>query len=145
MRHGDANITRPDRDRALSTSGAIQVRLSAASLLKTGKPISQLIASPLRRAQETASLMANLTGYNDELMTWDELARNGDLDLVIIGLLRSGYSNPLLVTHQPFVSRFIQRLTGELVMMDTASIVSITLDPHRPESSKLEWLIQARR
>ncbi|MDA9063850.1 phosphohistidine phosphatase SixA [Pseudomonadales bacterium] len=141
MRHGDAVMSYPDADRPLSLLGATEVMANGASLLEANVKVSHIIASPLSRAQETAGLMATRLGYHDAILSWDSLSPAGDIGQVLALLATSDFENPLLVTHQPFVSEFIDYLTSEVVMMGTASIVAITLDVFLPQASELKWSI----
>jgi phosphohistidine phosphatase len=140
-RHGDAVMSYPDAARPLSLLGATEVMANGASLLETNVQVSHIIASPLSRAQETAGLMAARLDFRDAILCWDSLAPNGDLNRVLALLATSSFPAPLLVTHQPFVSELIDYLTGEVVMMGTASIVAITLDVFSPRASELRWTI----
>ncbi len=141
MRHGDAVMSYPDADRPLSLLGVEEVMAKGASLLDANVQVSHIIASPLSRAQETAGLMATRLGYQPAILCWDSLSPAGDMGQVLALLATSNFATPLLVTHQPFVSEFIDYLTGEAVMMDTASIVAITLDVFSPQASELRWSI----
>jgi len=141
MRHGDAVMSYPDADRPLSLLGVEEVMAKGASLLDANVQVSHIIASPLSRAQETAGLMATRLGYQPAILCWDSLSPAGDMGQVLALLATSNFATPLLVTHQPFVSEFIDYLTGEAVMMGTASIVAITLDVFSPQASELRWSI----
>ncbi len=141
MRHGDAVMSYPDADRPLSLLGVEEVMAKGASLLDANVQVSHIIASPLSRAQETAGLMATRLGYQAAILCWDSLSPAGDMGQVLALLATSNFATPLLVTHQPFVSEFIDYLTGEAVMMGTASIVAITLDVFSPQTSELRWSI----
>ena len=141
MRHGDAVMSYPDADRPLSLLGVEEVMAKGASLLDANVQVSHIIASPLSRAQETAGLMATRLGYQPAILCWDSLSPAGDMGQVLALLATSNFATPLLVTHQPFVSEFIDYLTGEAVMMGTASIVAITLDVFLPQASELKWSI----
>ncbi len=141
MRHGDAVMSYPDADRPLSLLGVEEVMAKGASLLDANVQVSHIIASPLSRAQETAGLMATRLGYQAAILCWDSLSPAGDMGQVLALLATSDFATPLLVTHQPFVSEFIDYLTGEAVMMGTASIVAITLDVFSPQASELRWSI----
>ena len=127
MRHGDAVMSYPDADRPLSLLGATEVMANGASLLKANVKVSHIMATRL--------------GYHDAILSWDSLSPAGDIGQVLALLATSDFENPLLVTHQPFVSEFIDYLTGEVVMMGTASIVAITLDVFLPQASELKWSI----
>ncbi|XOV90822.1 MAG: hypothetical protein ACFHX7_00445 [Pseudomonadota bacterium] len=46
----------------------------------------------------------------------------------------------LLVTHQPFISRLLEFLTGQQVGLDTANMVAVTLDVLGQETGEIAWI-----
>jgi len=141
MRHGDALDTRPDAHRALSPVGKSKVRANAMRLLEAPWRPSVIIHSPLRRAVETAELVANCLDHGSLLTTWDELVPNGDCRYLLRKLAESGEQSPLLVTHQPLISTFIEYLTSESVRVGTAYIAGIQLDEFLPSTGQLPWFL----
>ncbi|MFT6516883.1 MAG: phosphohistidine phosphatase [Candidatus Azotimanducaceae bacterium] len=141
MRHGDALNTRPDAIRALSPVGMNEVRANAMRLLEVPWRPSVIIHSPLRRAAETAKLVANCLDHGSPLTTWDELAPNGDCRYLLRKLAESGGESLLLVTHQPLIGTFIEYLTSESVRVGTAYIAGIQLDEFLPSTGQLSWFL----
>jgi phosphohistidine phosphatase len=141
MRHGDALDTRPDARRALSPVGMSEVRANAMRLLEARWRPSVIIHSPLRRAVETAELVAKCLDHGSPLTTWDELVPNGDCRYLLRKLAESGEESPLLVTHQPLISTFIEYLTSESVRVGTAYIAGIQLDEFLPSTGQLPWFL----
>lgn len=141
MRHGDALNTRPDARRALSQVGMSEVRANAMRLLEAPWRPSVIIHSPLRRAVETAELVAKCLDFGSPLTTWDELVPNGDCRHLLRKLAESAEESPLLVTHQPLISTFIEYLTGESVRVGTGYIAGIQLDEFLPLTGQLPWFL----
>jgi len=141
MRHGDALDTRPDAGRRLSPTGMAEVRSNAMRLLEGAWRPSEIIASPLVRAAETAGIVSQCLDYSEMLHTWDELVPNGDCRRLLQKLAASGLESPLLVTHQPLISTFIEYLTGEHAHVSTAYIAGIQLDEFLPSTGKLQWFL----
>ncbi|MFT7133212.1 MAG: phosphohistidine phosphatase [Cyclobacteriaceae bacterium] len=141
MRHGDALNTRPDARRELSAVGMSEVRANAMRLLEAPWRPSVIIHSPLRRAVETAELVAKCLDHCSPLTTWDELVPNGGCRYLLRKLAESGDESPLLVTHQPLISTFIEYLTSESVRVGTAYIAGIQLDEFLPSTGQLPWFL----
>jgi phosphohistidine phosphatase SixA len=144
MRHGDALNTRPDANRGLSPVGMSEVRANAMRLLETPWRPSVIIHRPLRRAVATAELVAKCLDHRSALTTWDELVPNGDCRYLLRKLAESDDESPLLVTHQPLISTFIEYLTSASVRVDTAYIAGIQLDKFLPSTGQLSWFLDAQ-
>src|SRR5689334_19742712 len=75
LRHGEAGtrMTDPskDSDRALTSNGRTEMRRICKSLKESGLKAKQIVTSPLRRAQETAEIVAQ-TLKIPLLEEWDE-------------------------------------------------------------------------
>jgi phosphohistidine phosphatase SixA len=59
-------------------------------------------------------------------------------------LAESDDESPLLVTHQPLISTFIEYLTSASVRVDTAYIAGIQLDKFLPSTGQLSWFLDAQ-
>ncbi|MCB1647373.1 MAG: phosphohistidine phosphatase SixA [Pseudomonadales bacterium] len=147
MRHGDAMMTRPDHQRRLSEQGRREVQHNAGLLLErlqvegAGLP-GKLISSPLVRAQETAALVASVIGFSEAFVTWPSVVPEADCLQVAEALGNEGCDHIMLVTHQPFVSMFIQFLTDKVVFADTATIACLSMEVCGQGCGVLEWVIQ---
>lgn len=153
MRHGDAVMLRPDAGRPLSATGRAEVQANAKGLVAQGWRPSQMFASPLQRAAETANLMAASLAYTGPVTTWEALSPHSTSAAVLALLVeykqaepeqvQAGVACPLLVTHQPLVGDFVKYLTGKDCMLHTASIAAIEFDFSSPQESELIWLLDA--
>lgn len=114
LRHGEAERhTANDPDRELTERGASDARAAGDWLVRVTSPGLCVIASPYRRAQQTASAalkaMPRLT-----MATADWLTPDVDPQEVLRQLASWRVAQVLLVSHQPLVSA----LTGLLVSGD---------------------------
>jgi phosphohistidine phosphatase len=138
-----------DADRRLTKRGREEIA-AAGRWIKVHEIRFDLIAaSPLVRAQETATIIAESIGETDLLVTWKALEPGGSPDIICRLLGRhTGMRAILLVGHEPLLSALISRIvTGEengAVAMSKGTLAKIrefshTLSP----SGELHWLIPA--
>ncbi|MDE1461160.1 phosphohistidine phosphatase SixA [Spartinivicinus poritis] len=112
MRHGDAVMTLPDDERALTPQGVQQVQQQASQLLQTQFIPDQIIASPLQRAQQTAELVAQAIAPEVRVNTLDSLTPNDSPQVVLQTLDAKAKSGELMldtgcllvVSHLPLVA-----------------------------------------
>lgn len=131
LRHGQAEAHAPaDSLRQLTAAGEQEVLTAMAGL--AGEPFEAVLASPFVRAQQTAKLACQATGFSGGLTTVDWLIPESDPRSVIDCLEKRSEQNLLLVSHQPLVSQLISLLVeghrrGHYPM-PTAGLVCLELD-----------------
>ncbi|QJD58068.1 phosphohistidine phosphatase SixA [Pseudomonas sp. gcc21] len=131
LRHGQAEAQAPtDALRELTEAGRQEVRAVMSRL--AGEPLEAVLASPLVRAQQTAELACQITGYSGKISTVDWLVPETDPRIVIRQLEQQTEQNLLLVSHQPLVSQLISLLVeghrrGHYPM-PTAGLVCLDLE-----------------
>ena len=140
MRHGHAeDAPGIDFDRELTAAGREAVGRTCAWLSKCDVHPTHIIASPLVRATQTAVLVKDHLALKSTIVTWDEIGPGGQCSHVAAKLEHED-GMALLVTHQPFVGRFIEYLTGKLIAMDTAKIASIRTVSFEQSCGDVEWV-----
>jgi phosphohistidine phosphatase len=104
VRHGvaeDISATGADFDRALTASGVRKMEAAAAGLETIGVQPGILVASPYRRAQETAGVLAEVLAPAQR-ETWDELGCGVDTHAVLEKIAALDPREDLmLVGHEP--------------------------------------------
>ena len=119
IRHADAaplgeKGTTDDAERPLTPEGVQQAKVVAAGLQARGVRLTQLISSPLLRAQQTAEYIQNSwEGPAPELRLCDDLAPGGKLKRLGRLLRKSGAEAVGLVGHQPDIGRIAGWLIGD--------------------------------
>jgi phosphohistidine phosphatase len=118
MRHGPAEDRAPsgrDFDRALTPAGREVVTHSALALHEGRRPLGprplRVIGSPLRRARQTAEIVASFALGPPEVELHDDLAADAGVPHALVADLAAAGTDALLVGHQPIV----QQLVGELL------------------------------
>lgn len=152
LRHGkaeDAGSGMGDADRRLTKKGRDEIAAAGRWLAAQELRFDLIAASPLARAQETATIIAKSLGETDRLVTWKVLAPGGNPDTVchLIGKHPDVHAI-LLVGHEPLLSALISRIiTGDenaAIAMSKGALAKIrdfshTLSP----SGELHWLLTA--
>jgi phosphohistidine phosphatase len=152
LRHGKAEDAGPgmgDADRRLTKKGREDIAAAGRWMASQGLRFDLIAASPLVRAQETATIIAGCMGEKDILVTWKVLAPGGNPDTVCRLLGRHMDMHAiLLVGHEPLLSAFISRIIigdeNAAIAMSKGTLAKIrefshTLSP----SGELHWLVTA--
>ena len=131
MRHGDAEPSAVnDEARRLSARGRSEVQRIGRALV-THLLIDKIVASPLVRAQETASLVAACYGHEIQRDTCVSLSPNGISDQVIAEF-DEGVGSVLLVTHMPLIADLVSALSGKRQAVQTAELFCFDMQMKAP-------------
>lgn len=121
VRHGEALPGPSDAERALSEQGKRQVERLASHLSGRLDPIGEIRHSGLRRARETAEILAATIPPHRGLRSDESLRPNGDPD-VILAQLEDGGPSLMLVSHMPLVETLVSALLrGRTIPFRTAT------------------------
>lgn len=152
LRHGKADDAGPgmgDADRRLSKKGREEIFAAGHWMAAQELRFDLIAASPLVRAQETATIIAECLGEKDCLVTWKVLApgRNTDTVCRLIGKHPDVHAI-LLVGHEPLLSALISRIiTGNenaAIAMPKGALAKIRdFSPTLSPSGELHWLVTA--
>jgi phosphohistidine phosphatase len=141
MRHGEAEDNRDDDfNRSLTANGRAQVTHVGRALVSRGEKPSLIVASPLTRAQQSAAIVRDVLELDIPIETWDEVRPSADPQAAS-RRLATATSTVLVVSHQPFVGRLAQLMTGKRIAMEPATMLSIHYDSSLAGNSELEWMI----
>jgi phosphohistidine phosphatase len=156
MRHADAGVPREnpllDAKRALVKEGKQQCMLMAGILAGLKVQVDVIIASPLKRARQTAQFVATEMGFDQPILSSPVLAPDGDY--AAFQQLIAQHSNRegvLVVGHNPNLHQFIARLVsgngnghangGGSIRLRKGGIARIDMAKH---PAQLQWLIDPR-
>lgn len=141
MRHGDAaKRAATDAERPLTDKGKEEV---AANAVHLPTDVDLFLASPYVRAQQTASIVADIAKIETPLETLELITPSGIPRHVDDWLQSREWQKVLLVSHQPFVGQFVEYLTeGSCYNFATAGIVRVTLEMIGRGMGRFEWLTQ---
>lgn len=157
MRHGEAAPSAAggsDGSRPLTTRGRRQVADAAAGLRALGVAFDRVLASPLRRAQQTAEIVAReLAADAPVLETVAELDGSAPADAVLAALGRLAVAPEeamAVVGHMPGLGELVTLATAGVgasgVPLGTASVARIDFEGRpRPGAGRLRWLMSAEQ
>ena len=143
LRHGNAEDARPgigDAERALTEEGWERLQRAAPAWRTLVETPDAVWASPLRRAQETATVLLDAVKYRGEIRTERSLLPAAPSSLALSQLeseALSGTESVVLVGHEPHLGYLLATLLtghprqsiplkkGMLVAIETESSVSL--------------------
>jgi phosphohistidine phosphatase len=151
LRHGEAEPRAADIDefdRALTSKGREDVRKVAAWIKSADLSFDLIATSPLKRARETAEIVAKSLGKKSEI--WPSLAPEGGRKALVLEISQlEGTGSLLIVGHEPLLSTFIRQvIAGDdrasilLAKGGMARIKNVTIAD--PIAGDLHWLITPR-
>lgn len=152
LRHAIAEEAKPglrDADRALTAAGKRKLAIVLKRARAAGVAPATILSSPLRRAVETAAIVVDALGVDDEVKLSDALlpaAPPADTWKELKALAER--SEVIVIGHEPHLSRLTAFLLGsERLRLDfkKAGIVRIRMESTsaRPHGI-LEWILTPR-
>jgi phosphohistidine phosphatase len=146
LRHGIAENSTPDSERALTSEGRDKLRRVLARARGADVAPSLILSSPLRRALETAEIAAEVLGYHGKVVkiralvpdaspyeTWEEISQ------------RSGESGILLASHEPLMSSlaaFLLASPALVVDFKKAGLMRVDCERIGPQpKGVLKWML----
>jgi phosphohistidine phosphatase len=147
LRHAAAgnNFPNPSKDerRSLDEEGTLQARYVGRLLANLDVQVDQIVSSPLKRALQTATLVANELAYEAALQTHDALRPEGEWDqFQQLAQQYRKHDSVLLVGHNPsmaeFLSKIISASGAARVELKKASIAKVEMSGRL---GTLQWLV----
>lgn len=152
LRHGEAgqrvSAGRGDFQRPLTAAGQKEVSDIATSLKDLGIKLDIVISSPLKRAHQTASIVAKTFKIEKKMQDWAELSPEGNrLDLYNKLLQLKQQSSVLVVGHEPYLSEMISEMifegnNGGRIDLKKTGLARIRIVSSTPKfQGELRWLL----
>lgn len=151
LRHAiaeDQKADQRDEDRRLTGEGKRKLRGVVAGMRAMDLPVDTILTSPLRRARETAEIVAAGYGLDETVEVLPALAPAGGAEALFDALGRYGASNGIvLVGHQPDLGELASTLltgTSTLVPLPfrKAGLAGITVSGLPPRhAGSLEFFL----
>lgn len=148
-RHGIAEDSAPGGDaaRPLTADGYKRMEEIAAGLNELGLQADRVVSSPLRRAVQTAEILARGLNTGLRVEPLNCLAPGGSLPEFLQWLEDEGVENVIAVGHMPDVAEWAarcltgQRTIGMLFKKGAVCALSFEGEP-AAGAAQLEWLMQ---
>lgn len=155
LRHGEAgqrgSAGRGDFQRPLTTAGQKEISDIATSLKDLGIKLDVVITSPLKRAHQTASIVAKIFKIEKKMQDWAELSPEGKrLDLYKKLLQLKQQSSVLVVGHEPYLSGMISEMifdgnNGGRITLKKSGLARIRVISSTSKfQGELRWLLTAK-
>jgi phosphohistidine phosphatase len=148
VRHGQANWPSwggTDAERPLNAEGIRLLQSQGARLAGLGLKPDLILHSPLRRAQQTAEILAEALAVADRVQAWEGL-RPGFRFKDLKKLLRevADREEVMVVGHAPDVAAVVKELTGGTVKFKEGTLALVQIDEadKAPEGTLL-WFVPA--
>lgn len=145
VRHGEAeHQAATDAERALTERGASEVRALWTRLYASQPQPPRVVTSPLRRAWQTASMVAGIWQDRPPVDVQDLLVPETPVEQTLDWLMRE--SDPdgwVLVSHMPLVALLTGRLidgAGPSYPFGLGSVACLELEVVAPAGARLLWL-----
>ncbi len=155
LRHGEAGTRTAnpveDNGRALTDKGKKEMRQVAKALGTMKLDIELIVTSPLKRARETAEIVASEFELEEKLELWDELKPEADSQILMDRLRKlKEDSNVLIVGHEPALSTLISLLVSgrktSSISLKKAGVAKVSIDYFTPKfSGELKWLMTPKQ
>jgi phosphohistidine phosphatase len=115
LRHASAGkaltSAKKDEQRPLDDEGILQARYIGRMLASLDVPVEQIVSSPLKRALQTASLVANELAFESAVQIDDALRPEAELALFQAMLSRfRKYESVMVVGHNPSLTEFLSKI-----------------------------------
>ena len=145
IRHGLANWPSwggPDDERPLTPEGARLIQAEGAALARLGLQPDLILHSPLRRARQTAELVAEALGLADRVREHGLLRPSFDYNALKKLLREYAQAESLvLVGHAPDMGEVTRQLTGGKVKFKEGSVACVKIEkPEEEPEGVLLWL-----
>jgi phosphohistidine phosphatase len=149
VRHASAGKSKPnatqDARRPLDKDGIQQSTLMGRVLANMGVQVDAIVSSPLKRATQTASLIANEIGHDSKIVFSPVLAKGTQFDeFRQLVNAHHGAEAIMLVGHNPNLSRFLSLMltageTDKVVNLKKGAVARIDVDSRNRAS--LRWCL----
>jgi phosphohistidine phosphatase len=148
LRHASAGKaeSNPSKDerRPLDEEGTLQARYIGRLLASLDIQVEQIVSSPLKRALQTASLVANELAVETAVQTDEALRPEAELEQfhAFLGKVRK-YASVMIVGHNPSLTEFLSKTvaTGSgpaLVELKKGAVAKVEMTGRR---GTLDWLV----
>ncbi len=156
LRHGEAgkrlSSATGDKSRPLTSTGKTEVLEEARALKRIGIKFNVIVTSPLKRAYETANIVANVYKKKNILKIWNELAPEGSVTDVYQKISQFGpETSILMVGHEPQLTEITKGIINKdktascNIVLKKAGLVRINISKSNPSpKGELRWLLTPR-
>ena len=153
LRHGKAEAFPAsglsDADRPLTRQGRDEMQRIASWMVRNRCRFDLIATSPLKRSEETAEIVADVTNLSGSLVTWEELSPGLDFSCLMERIAScNDISSLLIIGHEPSLSgcigRIISRGGSAEIQLKKGGLARIRKFSPDPVGGQLAWLLSPR-
>jgi phosphohistidine phosphatase len=151
LRHGEAGKRLPtgskDAERPLTVTGQEEVTDIAKSIKDLGVDFDFIVTSPMKRAHQTAAIVAKTLKLDKKMEDWIELRPEGNrLELYRRLSKFKQESSILIVGHEPYLSKMISEIISDKqdtrIILKKVGLARIRMISSLPKMrGELRWLL----
>ncbi len=151
LRHASAGKAysnpKKDESRPLDEEGILQARYVGRMLANLDVQVEQIISSPLKRALQTASLVANELAFEGEVQRDDALRPESEVAQFQAMVARyRKYEAIMVVGHNPSLTEFLAKAVSSAsgpahIEIKKGAVAKVEMNGR---SGTLQWLVTAR-
>ena len=147
LRHASAGKSMPnpkkDERRPLDEEGILQARYVGRLLANLDVQVDQIVSSPLKRARQTASLVANELAFESAVQIDDALRPDAEFEQFQTMLARyKKYESIMVVGHNPSLTEFLSKSisTGGATQVDfkKGAVAKVEMNGR---TGPVQWLV----
>jgi phosphohistidine phosphatase len=154
MRHAEAGQSMTaraqDAERPLTAEGKDELEDVARALSRLKIEPDHIISSPLKRARETAGIVAKGLKKRDKVEIWDELKPEGSKQELYTRLSKLKHEDTVLcVGHEPYLTQMINEVMGHQgspgILLKKSGLARLSIKTFSPKvEGELRWLLTPR-
>jgi phosphohistidine phosphatase len=154
LRHAEAGKSLAaqarDAERSLTAEGKDELEDVARALWRLKIRPDYIICSPLKRARETANMVAKGLKGRDKVEIWDELKPEGSKQELFRRLAKlKQESSVLCVGHEPYLTQAINDVMGHQgaskIVLRKCGLARLSIKAFNPKvEGELRWLLTPR-
>lgn len=146
LRHANAGEPKlnpsKDQKRALDKLGIEQSHDVGRALAALNITVDVIISSPLRRATQTAAVVANEIDYEDKVVTDDALRPGASYEQFQELLRRYSRKDAIMVVgHNPTMTEFLNKLIGATTSVELKKGAVARVEKEGRRAAVLKWCI----
>lgn len=146
LRHANAGEPKlnpsKDQKRALDKLGIEQSHDVGRALAALNITVDVIISSPLRRATQTAAVVANEIDYEDKVVTDDALRPEASYEQFQELLRRYSRKDAIMVVgHNPTMTEFLNKLIGATTSVELKKGAVARVEKEGRRAAVLKWCI----
>lgn len=141
LRHGMTARADSDGDRSLTSDGETALREVMARRAEELSNVRLVLSGPLGRVRQTATIAAEVIGYEGEIVENESLTKlsRGPQIIATLDEPEQYEGDILLVSHESSLCNFLLWIAGEDILMSNSSLSAVSTNAWHRGAGTLLW------